>query len=176
MNLEQERLDVTTKKRSNLFNWRGQFTPEFVEYILQSFTKEGDFVCDPFSGSGTVLLEASRQNLIATGFEINPAAYAMSKFYSFCNVTSADRIEFCNNIESEINSYVNKLNGQPIYIEDKDYRKSYFHLLKFTSDFNKTLANKHEIVFLLNMLFQSEKDKNLTLKSSILKSFGYIKK
>jgi len=176
MNLEQERLDVTTKKRSNLFNWRGQFTPEFVEYILQTFTKEGEFVCDPFSGSGTVLLEASRQNLIATGFEINPAAYAMSKFYSFCNVTYADRIEFCNNIESEINSYVNKLNGQPIFIENKDYRKSYFHLLKFSSDFNKTLVNKHEIVFFLNMLFQSEKDKNLTLKSSILKSFGYIKK
>jgi len=176
MNLEQERLDVTTKKRSNLFNWRGQFTPEFVEYILQTFTKEGDFVCDPFSGSGTVLLEASRQNLIATGFEINPAAYAMSKFYTFCNFTRTDRIEFCINIESEINSYVYNLNEQPIFTENKDYRNSYSHLLKFSSDLNKTLVNKYEKVFFLNMLFQSEKDKNLTLKSSILKSFGYIKK
>jgi len=42
MILEQEKLDVTAKKRSNLFNWRGQFTPEFVEYILTSFTKKGD--------------------------------------------------------------------------------------------------------------------------------------
>ena len=65
MILEQEKLDVTTKKRSNIFNWRGQFTPEFVEYILKTFAKEGDFVCDPFSGSGTVLLEASRQTLQA---------------------------------------------------------------------------------------------------------------
>lgn len=176
MILEQEKLDVATKKRSNLFNWRGQFTPEFVEYILQTFTNEGDFVCDPFSGSGTVLLEASRQNLKATGFEINPAAYAMSKFYTFCNFTHPNRIEFCKNFESKINSYVINLNGQPIFTENDDYRKSYSHLLKFSSDFHKSLIDKHERIFLLNMLFQSEKDKNLTLKSSILKSFEYIKK
>jgi hypothetical protein len=44
MNLIQDRLNVTQKKRSNLFNWRGQFTPEFVEYILKQFTNEGDLV------------------------------------------------------------------------------------------------------------------------------------
>jgi len=58
MNLLQDKLDVLAKKRANLFNWRGQFTPEFVEYMLQNFTKQGDFVLDPFSGSGTVLQEA----------------------------------------------------------------------------------------------------------------------
>lgn len=174
--LKQEKLDVTTKKRSNLFNWRGQFTPEFVEYILQTFAKEGDFVCDPFSGSGTVLLEASRQNLKATGFEINPAAYAMSKFYRFCNFTYPDRIQFCKNFELKINSYVVNLNDEPIFTENDDYRKSYSHLLKFSSDFHKIITDKQEIVFLLNMLFQSEKDKKLTLKMSILKSFEYVKK
>ena len=72
MVLEQEKLDVVTKKRSNLFNWRGQFTPEFVEYILTSFTKVGDHIFDPFSGSGTVLQESARLGYKATGFEINP--------------------------------------------------------------------------------------------------------
>lgn len=174
--LEQEKLDVTTKKRSNIFNWRGQFTPEFVEYILKTFANEGDFVCDPFSGSGTVLLEASRQNLQATGFEINPAAYAMSKFFTFCNLTISERIAFCNCFELKLNSYITNLNGQPIFSENADYRKSYVHLLTFSSDFNEKLKTKQERVFLLNMLFQSEKDKNLTLKSSILKSFSYLKK
>lgn len=47
MKLSQDKLDVLTKKRSNLFNWRGQFTPEFVKYILQTFTKKGNFVLDP---------------------------------------------------------------------------------------------------------------------------------
>ncbi len=176
MILEQEKLDVTSKKRSNIFNWRGQFTSEFIEYILQTFAKQGDFVCDPFSGSGTVLLESSRQNIQATGFEINPAAYAMSKFFTFCNLTKSERTEYCNSFETKINSYVANLNGQPVFTESDDYRKSYSHLLNFSSDFNENLKNKQERIFLLNILFQSEKDKNLTLKTSILKSFQYIKK
>lgn len=32
--LEQNKLDVVHKHRSNYFNWKGQFTPEFVEYLL----------------------------------------------------------------------------------------------------------------------------------------------
>ena len=66
MILEQEKLDVITKKRSNLFNWRGQFTPEFVEYILTSFAREGDNIFDPFQGSGTVLQESARLGFAAT--------------------------------------------------------------------------------------------------------------
>lgn len=32
--LEQNKLDVVHKHRSYYFNWKGQFTPEFVEYLL----------------------------------------------------------------------------------------------------------------------------------------------
>ncbi len=102
MVLTQEKLDVAVKKRSNLFNWRGQFTPEFVEYVLQSFSKTGDYILDPFSGSGTVLLESAKLNLRAIGFEINPAAYAMSKFFTFCNLSITDRIEFANKFELKL--------------------------------------------------------------------------
>jgi tRNA G10 N-methylase Trm11 len=77
MLLEQEKLDVLSKKRSNIFNWRGRFTPEFAEYILKTFTNQGDHVLDPFFGSGTVLKEAAKLNLDATGLEINPSAYSI---------------------------------------------------------------------------------------------------
>ena len=33
--LEQAKLDVTHKTRANLFNWREQFTPESVKYLVQ---------------------------------------------------------------------------------------------------------------------------------------------
>ena len=56
--LSQEKLDVINKTRSNIFDWRGQFTPELIEYLLSVFSKPGDVVADPFSGSGTVLLES----------------------------------------------------------------------------------------------------------------------
>jgi len=29
--LDRQKLDVVNKTRSNIFGWRGQFTPEFVE-------------------------------------------------------------------------------------------------------------------------------------------------
>jgi hypothetical protein len=32
--LDRRRLDLANKTRSNIFEWRGQFTPEFVEYLL----------------------------------------------------------------------------------------------------------------------------------------------
>lgn len=175
MNLAQDKLNVVIKKRSNLFNWRGQFTPEFVEYILQTFTKQGNFVLDPFSGSGTVLQEAARLDLKATGIEINPAAYAMSKFFTFCNLPFADRYGYCNNFESKLNIHLSTLNGQKVYSENSDYRLAYANLLHFAEKFSQTLTDKQERILLLNILFQSEKDKGMPLKDSIYKSFQYIK-
>jgi DNA modification methylase len=175
MILSQEKLDVLTKKRSNLFNWRGQFTPEFVEYILQTFAKKGDFILDPFSGSGTVLQEAAKLDIKATGIEINPAAYAMSKFFTFCNLPYQNRHDYCNNFEIKLNIHLLSLNGQKVYSENPDYRLAYANLLNFAENFSKTLTDKQERVLLLNLLFQSEKDKGLKLKDSIYKSFQYIK-
>ena len=175
MILTQEKLDVTVKKRSNLFNWRGQFTPEFVEYVLQSFSKTGDHILDPFSGSGTVLLESAKLNLRTTGFEINPAAYAMSKFFTFCNLSVTDRIDFANKFELKLNLYLANLNGQRVYTENLDYRAAYSNLLRFAETVDKQFTEKSERVFFLNILFQSEKDKSLTLRESILKSFNYTK-
>jgi len=176
MNLLQNKLDVLSKRRSNLFNWRGQFTPEFVEYILQNFTRRGDFILDPFSGSGTVLQEAARLDLQATGIEINPAAYAMSRFFAFCNLTFAERHDCCNNFELKLNNHLTNLNGQKVYCEKTDYRLAYSHLLDFATVFSGTLSDTQEKIILLNLLFQSEKDKGLLLEESIRKSFFYVKK
>lgn len=175
MILEQDKLDVISKTRSNLFNWRGQFTPEFVEYILTSFAKKGDHVFDPFSGSGTVLQESARLGFKATGFEINPSAYAMSKFFSFCNLSDDDRNIFCNSFEEKLNSQLNNLNGQMVYVDNLDYREAYCNLLDFAKVFDANLISKQERVLFMNILFQSEKDKKLTVKQSVNKSFHYIK-
>jgi hypothetical protein len=35
--LDRQKLDVVNKTRSNLFGWRGQFTPEFVARIYASW-------------------------------------------------------------------------------------------------------------------------------------------
>ncbi|MDR1974390.1 MAG: site-specific DNA-methyltransferase [Bacteroidales bacterium] len=175
MDLLQDKLDVLKKKRSNIFNWRGQFTPEFVEYMLHNFSEQGYFILDPFSGSGTVLQESARNHLKATGVEINPAAYAMSKFFTFCNFDYSQKISIYSEFEKKVNNYLSTLNGQMIFQDNSDYRLAYAHLLDCANKLNKMLANKQERILLLNLLFQSEKDKSMNVKDSISKSLLYIK-
>ncbi len=172
----QRKLDVLDKKRANLFNWRGQFTPEFVEYLLESFGKKGYAVLDPFSGSGTVLFEAAKKEMKGYGFEINPAAYAMSKFFSFCNKTLHERNELLKSFEKKFQAETVKLNGQDLFIKDSSYRVSYSNLIDFCKDLSSDLTSKSERIILLNLLFLSEKHKKLKLKESLAKSYAYIKK
>ncbi|MEH2290218.1 DNA methyltransferase [Nostoc sp.] len=83
--IPQENLDIVDKTRSNLFAWRGQFSPQLIEVILSSYCLSNSVILDPFAGSGTVLLEAGILAFESYGFEINPAACILSKTYEFIN-------------------------------------------------------------------------------------------
>ncbi len=87
----QPLLNISDKRRSNLFAWRGQFSPQLVESLLTAYCPPDAVVLDPFAGSGPVLYEASRMGLSALGYEINPAAWSFSKLYEFANVPSPGR-------------------------------------------------------------------------------------
>ena len=77
--ISQEILNIEEKNRSNLFTWRGQFSPQLIECLLRSYCPMGSVVLDPFAGSGTVLFEAASMGLPAYGFEINPSAWSFCK-------------------------------------------------------------------------------------------------
>jgi DNA modification methylase len=49
----------------------GQKPPELCESLIRTFTKEGDFVLDPFCGVGGTLLGCHLSNRIGVGVEIN---------------------------------------------------------------------------------------------------------
>ena len=84
-NLSADLVNIDVKMRSNMFTWRGQFSPQLIEAILSSYADESEFVFDPFLGSGTVLSEAARLGLSASGCEINTAAVAFAKTYELIN-------------------------------------------------------------------------------------------
>ena len=90
--ITQAKLDIVDKTRSNLFAWRGQFSPQLIEVILSSYCPPNSVVLDPFAGSGTVLLEASILSFEAYGFEINPAAWILSKTYEFINESQRKKV------------------------------------------------------------------------------------
>ena len=76
---ELERADMHSFHR-----YYGKLIPAIPGYFIKEFTKEGDLVFDPFSGSGTVAVEAKRLGRNFLGVEINPisAEIARVKTYS----------------------------------------------------------------------------------------------
>ena len=55
-----------------IFYYPAKFIPQVVRYALESFTKKGDWVIDPFAGSGTVGVEAYLCERNAFLLDLNP--------------------------------------------------------------------------------------------------------
>ncbi len=98
-------LNIEEKIRSNLFAWRGQFSPQLIETLLSAYCPPDSIVLDSFAGSGTVLYEAAAMSLAAHGFELNPSAWSFCKLYEFANLPAKAReapiSELRNKIEEE---------------------------------------------------------------------------
>lgn len=100
--IEQSELNIENKTRSNLFNWNGQFSPQFIEALLNKYAEKGMVVIDPFLGSGTVLSECARKGLRAYGTELNASAYYMAKTYEISNLSHDDRQMIIDSIDRDI--------------------------------------------------------------------------
>jgi SAM-dependent methyltransferase len=100
--LRPDLLNIEDKNRSNLFAWRGQFSPQLIEYLLDAYCHPDSVVLDPFAGSGTVLYEAAARSLPAYGFEINPAAWCFSKLYELTNTDREERRQTINELRESL--------------------------------------------------------------------------
>ena len=172
--LDQDKLNVTNKKRANLFNWRGQFTPEFIEYLIKIFAKPGDTIFDPFCGSGTVLLEAARYSFSSIGFEINPAAYAMARFISLATLSEVERRNLSDSLKKRIEALIEPYNDLPLFESKKTFRQSYNNLIHFAKDLMSNINNKNEKVLALACLFHAENYRKDSLSVAVLHSFEVV--
>lgn len=102
--IPQSELNIENKVRSNLFAWNGQFSPQFIEVLLNTFSTESDVVFDPFLGSGTTLYESARKGLSAFGTELNVSAYYMAKTYELVNLSYANRKLLVQSLDRLLNT------------------------------------------------------------------------
>jgi len=75
LNLNWRERDLPERERTKhvhrLHPYLGKFIPQLVEIFLRMYFKSGDTVLDPFSGSGTTLVEANGLGIHSVGCDIS---------------------------------------------------------------------------------------------------------
>ena len=142
--IPQCELNIENKTRSNLFAWNGQFSPLFIETLLNSYAHDEDIVLDPFAGSGTTLYEAGRKGLSAYGAELNPSAYYMAKTYELINRTRPERQALIHAIDQILTTISNAEKILPTIIA------------AIQNNRNTDLANLLSTLIILMDLFNNE--------------------
>lgn len=139
----QALLNIENRERKNLLGWNGQFSPQFVETMLNYFSKPDDKVLDPFVGSGTVLAESINRKQGCIGTEINPSAYILSSTYTLATKSFNERKTLINEIDTMLNRNI------PLMVDEKTNLEEI--LLEFNNIYTneyKTLINT--LIVLLN--------------------------
>lgn len=91
--IDQSLLDIEERRRTSLFAWNGQFSPQFVEAMLKRYAEPGWVTYDPFAGSGTVVGESIRLGLGTIATELNPAAFHMARIRQLSLLSVGERRE-----------------------------------------------------------------------------------
>ena len=85
----------------SLCSYQGKLKPALAYHLIQTFSEKNQTVLDPFSGSGTIPLEASINQRKAIGYDISDMSVALTTAkISKCSYQGCQR--FINDLESYI--------------------------------------------------------------------------
>jgi DNA modification methylase len=83
-----------------IFYYPAKFIPQVVRYAINTFTKEGDWIIDPFAGSGTVGLEAYLCKRNAVLLDLNPLLNHIIPLKIYLGKERLRKAQLCQILES----------------------------------------------------------------------------
>jgi len=131
LSFEQYKEAETTKHVHRLHPYKGKFIPQLVEYFLDNHTdkfkkevyfKPGDIVLDPFSGSGTTMVQSCELGIHAIGVDVS----AFNAMIGNCKVAQYDLTD----VQKEISRITKALkefltNSHTLEFEEKLLKELY---------------------------------------------------
>ncbi|MBT3207464.1 MAG: site-specific DNA-methyltransferase [Bacteroidetes bacterium] len=178
----------TTKHIHRLHPYKGKFIPQLVEYFIDNHTdnfkkeiyfNKGDIILDPFSGSGTTMVQACELGMHAIGIDIS----AFNSLIANVKVSEVDYKDLNNEIEQiteALKGFISQNNNaqfeNELLEELNIFNKTYFPSPEFKIKVNKKeiierdYAQKKESEFSLTFNKLQEKY-NLNLKQNRTSNF-----
>jgi hypothetical protein len=155
-----------------LHPYKGKYIPQLVEYFLddhtdefktETFFKKGDIVLDPFSGSGTTLVQASELGINAIGVDVS----AFNTLIGNVKVSRPDLLDLYNEaqrISKELRTYVN--NAKHILFENE--------LSDFLTKYDKEFFPSPEFKIKIRNKEINEKEYTETHEKIVLEKFNEL--
>lgn len=148
-----------------IYPYKGKFHPQMIRALLNIIgLKEGDLVCDPFSGSGTTALESQLLGINFYGIDISPLCVLQGKV----KTNSIRKILEIKEIKNEISNKLNQnlFNSEVDYykvleeIDDEDVRNFYSlaRLVAISDNARRGKEFEKSFVKNLNLMIESVED------------------
>ncbi|MBK7228433.1 MAG: DNA methyltransferase [Ignavibacteriales bacterium] len=123
----------------------GNFIPQIPNQLLRRYTKKGDWVLDPFLGSGTTLIEAQRLGRNAVGVELSKKVLDQTK-KNIAKETNSNKIklEFVNGDSASVDlqKVISDLDIKSVQFQI--FHPPYWDIIKFSEN-KSDLSNAKSI-------------------------------